>query len=357
MESQSDESSVSSTEKAVAAAGALVGELVLDSPTSRASRPQRHMSKEDLEDLQMMTREQEGDEKSWMDRGFEWWKNRQEAQKREILQQKAEEQRRKIYEAEHQQENDHSLADNPVFQSVTGAVRHEEQEVDAGGLQVSKVHASKSGQGVSVDLTIPETEDKDFWTPSADIEEEIVTSHPFCPYLLEKKQRQSLCTLGAVPQSLCYSRWKRLYSLARDGDSFETFLRKVKGESHTILVIKTTRNDTFGGYADSAWEAQHQGNPEFYGSAQAALFRIDGDEARVFNWSGINRYIQFVDLKHKMLALGGGGAEGAFGLCVESDFQRGSTGPCATFQNEPLCSEENFEIVDVECYGFLTGTF
>ena len=58
-----------------------------------------------------------------------------------------------------------------------------------------------------------------------------------------------------------------------------------------------------------------------------------------------------------MMAFGGGGADGAFGLCVEEDFQTGSTGPCDTFDNEPLCDQETFEIVDVEFWEFLTGVF
>jgi hypothetical protein len=58
-----------------------------------------------------------------------------------------------------------------------------------------------------------------------------------------------------------------------------------------------------------------------------------------------------------MFAFGGGGDDGAFGLAVEEDFQRGSTGHCDTFDNEPLCDEENFKIVDLEIWEFLTGVF
>ena len=63
------------------------------------------------------------------------------------------------------------------------------------------------------------------------------------------------------------------------------------------------------------------------------------------------------DVTHKMLAFGGGGDDGAFGLCVEEDFQTGSTGPCDTFDNKPLCNQENFEIVDLEFFEFMTGQF
>ena len=50
------------------------------------------------------------------------------------------------------------------------------------------------------------------------------------------------------------------------------------------------------------------------------------------------------------VALGGGG--GSFGLLLEDDFARGSTGPCQTFANDPLCSAEHFEVATFELWGF-----
>ena len=150
--------------------------------------------------------------------------------------------------------------------------------------------------------------------------------------------------------------------MARDGDAFDGFLMRVEREPHTLLSIKTTKGDVFGGYTDSPWK--HSGTPEFYGSATACLWSLQKDdesnncnnkvgEVKVYKWTGCNRYIQYLDSQKKLLAFGGGG--GAFGLCVEHDFQRGSTGRCETFGNDLLCSEENFDIVDVEVYGFLLG--
>ena len=55
----------------------------------------------------------------------------------------------------------------------------------------------------------------------------------------------------------------------------------------------------------------------------------------------MNRYFQLCDNAHKRLAVGGGGSE--FGLCVEQDFQTGSTGRCHTFNNDPLCDQETFD--------------
>jgi hypothetical protein len=350
--------------EAVAVSAAMMGEIITESPSMpRRARSRGGINRHSLSQERLREIMQEDDNPTLLERGMSWWKTRQEKVQQEHLLQLADEQRRILYEAEHGTETpytNHHLSENSTFQQLAkqrsrqGLPDHEDD------FAIRDVRPSKSGVGVSVEFDVHQSEDKDFWVPEANVEEEQTNEgYPFCPYLLNQKQRQSIATLG-LPPSLAYCRWKRLYSLARDGDSFESFLRLVEGYSHTLLVIKTTKDHILGGYADSEWKAQHQGNPEFFGSAQAFLFRIldkDSDESRVYKWTGANRYIQFVDVKNTMLAFGGGGDVGSFGLCVEKEFQRGSSGTCATFENEPLCPDEHFEIVNVECYGFLSMKF
>ena len=69
---------------------------------------------------------------------------------------------------------------------------------------------------------------------------------------------------------------------------------------------------------------------------------------RVFRWTGANSY--FMHCSDDAIAMGGGG--GAFGLCVEDAFARGSTGACATYGNGPLCAAGTFEVLNFECFGF-----
>lgn len=195
---------------------------------------------------------------------------------------------------------------------------------------------------------------------SVKIVEEAETVLENVPYLLTREQMNYLSE-NALPPSIMFSKWKRLYSLQRDGDSFSSaFLKMVQGHTRTLLVIETTKNEIMGAYVNSSWESQGiGGSAQFYGSAQACLFSISKDtgEVKVFKWSGKNRYIQVCDIHHKLIALGGGGEEGEFGLCVEDDFRCGSTGNCDTFDNEQLCTEGQFEIVNVECWGFISGVF
>ncbi|KAL7514810.1 hypothetical protein ACHAXN_012131 [Cyclotella atomus] len=175
------------------------------------------------------------------------------------------------------------------------------------------------------------------------------------PQILSQNQMKSLVLSGALPQSLDYCKWERMYSLSRDGDSFETFLRNVEGRDRTVLVVKTTLGKIFGGYADTRWEARglNRQAHEFYGTGQACLFQYTSqNQVKVYKWSGANRYVQLCDSTKRIIAFGGGGDEGVFGLCIEDDFRRGTTGHCETFQNEPLCQEGYFDVVDLEVWGF-----
>lgn len=240
-------------------------------------------------------------------------------------------------------------------------------------LKVSTPKKTVSGKGMSVKVDLPDddvddntdninteasNDDKD--DCSVCIAEIKLVSEPpqgetsYTPPILTKTQMKSLIESGGLPPSLNYCKWKRLYSLARDGDSFETFLRLVEGHDRTVLVVKSTLNELFGGYADTRWEARgmHRQANEFYGSAQACLFRFVQDDVTIYKWSGANRYIQLCDAAKRTVAFGGGGDEGVFGLCVEEDFRRGTTGHCSTFENEQLCEDGYFDVVDVEVWGF-----
>ncbi len=214
-------------------------------------------------------------------------------------------------------------------------------------------------------------------TPKDELSSSVISSS-----ILRPSHMKSLIASGGLPPSLTFCKWKRLYSLLRDGDSFEQFLHRVEGHDRTILVVKTTLGGVFGGYADTRWEARHMNRhaSEYFRSAQAFLFRfpnygsgskkstdvekVDEEEGSeeneennendvlIYRWSGVNRYIQLCDASRRTIAFGGGGQDGDFGLCIEDDFRRGTTGNCSTFANEALCDEGYFFVVDLEVWGF-----
>lgn len=180
------------------------------------------------------------------------------------------------------------------------------------------------------------------------------------PYILSQEQMDEIAH-HVLPETIKYCRWRRLYGLGRDGDSFDGCLRIIGSEKRTLMVVRTTKGEIFGGYADAPWHSRHDSSTaKFYGSASSCLFSFPPEldpEILVYRWTGKNRYIQVCDVSNKMLAFGGGGDKGAFGLCLQEDFERGTTGHCETFDNEPLCQDGNFDIVDVEFWEFQTGVF
>jgi len=190
------------------------------------------------------------------------------------------------------------------------------------------------------------------------------------PYILSQDQMNEISE-HVLPETITYCRWRRLYGLGRDGDSFDGCLRIIGGEKRTLMVVRTTRGDIFGGYADAPWHTKHDSKTaKFYGSASSCLYSFSSTKTpnsaspesspiNVYRWTGKNRYIQVCDVSNKMLAFGGGGDKGSFGLCLQEDFQRGTTGHCDTFDNDPLCSgnRRTFDIVDLEFWEFQTGVF
>lgn len=101
-----------------------------------------------------------------------------------------------------------------------------------------------------------------------------------CPPILNQELMQELSDRG-LPLTCQGRNWIRLYSVARDGDSFTSFLRKVKDHSKTLIVVQTDKDVIFGGFATSTWERQkgHDGK-NFYGSGQAFLFSVMEAESR-----------------------------------------------------------------------------
>jgi hypothetical protein len=265
---------------------------------------------------------------------------------------------------------------------------------------------SKSGEGASGQLDLAdilgesdseeEEDEQQEEFPIPPVRVELLDGDSDNPFILTEDQMHAIAS-HVLPKTIAFCRWRRLYGLNRDGDSFDACLRIIGTAQRTLMVIRTTKGDIFGGYADAPWHANDKGGSAgFYGSAAACLFSFsstykkskgknkktcfkfhennksnnnnintdDGETTlsspsyiNVYRWTGKNRYIQLCEVSSKKIAFGGGGDDGAFGVCVQEDFQRGSTGPCDTFDNDPLCEDGSFDIVDVEFWEYLTGVF
>lgn len=68
---------------------------------------------------------------------------------------------------------------------------------------------------------------------------------------------------------------------------------------------------------------------------------------QVFRWSRRNNY--FMLCTDDAIGFGGGGA---FGLFLDEELSRGTSGPCVTFDSPPLAADQDFACVEVELWGF-----
>mmetsp|Transcript_10399 Transcript_10399/g.13930 ORF Transcript_10399/g.13930 Transcript_10399/m.13930 type:complete len:277 (+) Transcript_10399:204-1034(+) len=206
------------------------------------------------------------------------------------------------------------------------------------------------------------------------------------PPILSVFMVEQISNLG-LPSSLQDHMWNRLYSSSRDGDSFGTFMRKVRGFSCTLVVAMTSRGEIMGGFTTAPWSGRkkEQGTsssesflfkvglsakeqscfiPGFepYGKSPTttvlgahhgpSLSSICSEEyVSVYRCQEADQYTQTCHIGNKRLTIGG--KDGSLGFCVSDCFSRGCTSPCDVYgTSSPLASSENFDIVEFEVYGF-----
>ena len=231
------------------------------------------------------------------------------------------------------------------------------------------------------------------------------------PFLLTARQRHVLVQHGVVPRTLggggSHS-WKRLYSVARDGDAFSTFLARVAHHRRTLLVVhgrivgrrrrdsantknsntdnaddsttqRTPTTIVMGAYCDVEWKTtgpvayergpgtklfclrQQQQRCNHESDAPCTTMSHEEDttkeeeeEVEVYHWTGINDYGILCDRTKQRIAFGGGGGDQGcgFALCIEANFTKASTAASPTFGNPTLCDPAYVDVLDMEVYGF-----
>lgn len=154
----------------------------------------------------------------------------------------------------------------------------------------------------------------------------------------------------ALPITSQLCRWYRIYSVEANGSSLETLLILARKQSPTLLVVKDAQGNVFGGYASDEWHHAFH----YYGTGESFLFSFASPSAAggfvKYQWSRKNSY--FMLCSDESLIMGGGGN---FGLFLDSDLSRGTSGACETFNSPPLTTSQEFSCVQVELWGFTTG--
>jgi TLD len=229
-------------------------------------------------------------------------------------------------------------------------------------------------------------EDEEFDTPRIHVvsEDPSDSTEEIPPFLLSMSIMKEMVQT-AMPATLWGRSWIRIFSISRDGDSFGTFLHRVQSYVPTLLVIQTTKGEIVGGFADSPWECRPE-NMKYRSSSNASgdsfvgmtgasfLFSlvpmtsqmgngknprqaplkqatISDPIMRIYRWQGVNNYNQICRHREGSIGMGGGG--GCFGLFLQDEFSKGTSGACDTYGNPgPLTSTTCFDVLNFEVYGF-----
>jgi len=179
--------------------------------------------------------------------------------------------------------------------------------------------------------------------------EQIPILHGEAKLLQETPENITLLS-SSMPSSEYRVNWNLLYDSTRHGKSFNRFCYHITGKGSTLVIIRDTDGNVFGGFADESWKDKY---PKFYGSVKNFLFSLK-PERRIYRPTGYNQNYQYINFGTETLynGVGQGGQTEFFGWCINDDFEKGhSKGiPSTTYGNHPFNPKENYLVDRVEVW-------
>ncbi|XP_059145627.1 GTPase-activating protein skywalker-like isoform X2 [Physella acuta] len=161
-----------------------------------------------------------------------------------------------------------------------------------------------------------------------------------------------------IPFRLTLMRPKLLFSSDEDGTALRTLYQKTEHAPQTVLAIKTTNNEVFGAYCSASWHTRHEKNKphlSFFGTGETFVFTFQPCPIK-FPWTGTlgdnapaHPVDHFMAGDDTMLVVGSGNGEAIY---LDTMMNRCSTTHCETFDNDPLCTEQDFSCQIVQVFGF-----
>ncbi|XP_078429285.1 TLD-domain containing nucleolar protein [Wolffia australiana] len=151
---------------------------------------------------------------------------------------------------------------------------------------------------------------------------------------------------SSLPNLVKGCEWVLLYSTLKHGISLRTLLRRSSGlPGPCLLIVGDMEGAVFGGLLEAP--VNPTAKRKYQGNCQAFVFTTKYGDPRLFRATGANRYYYLC--MEEMLAFGGGGH---FALCLDGDLLHGTSGPSDTFGNACLAHNSEFELKNVELWGF-----
>ncbi|KAG4129128.1 hypothetical protein ERO13_D09G058900v2 [Gossypium hirsutum] len=152
---------------------------------------------------------------------------------------------------------------------------------------------------------------------------------------------------SSLPNIVKGCQWVLLYSTWKHGISLRTLIRKSTElpAGPSLLITGDREGAIFGAMLECPLIPTPR--RKYQGTNQTFVFTSIYGVPRLFRPTGANRY--YYMCLNDLLALGGGAN---FALCLDGDLLNGTSGPCETFGNKCLAHNEEFELKNVELWGF-----
>jgi TBC1 domain family member 24 len=158
-----------------------------------------------------------------------------------------------------------------------------------------------------------------------------------------------------IPRSLTAMKIDLRFSTEKHGYRLSTLYQRIAECSPVLLFVETTDKHIMGAFlSDPVKQSQN-----FTGSGETFLFQLTPTPMQ-YKWDHKTAASApdsrlFVLAQPDLLVVGGGG--NFFGLSIDEELKHGTTGPCNTFKNFPLCHPNDtnntlFNIRHVEVWIF-----
>jgi hypothetical protein len=162
-----------------------------------------------------------------------------------------------------------------------------------------------------------------------------------------------------IPPRLADFQPERIYSSNIHGRRLRTLYDHVEYHEYCLIMIRDEEQHVFGAFC--AGQLAHRTKTRtWFGTGESFLFTLK-PERQVFKWVGYQSANQgrtkstedfFIYADDERLQVGGSAEPMNIGLCIQHDLNQGSTRQCDTYASRPLAAKEDFQIMEIEVFGF-----
>ncbi|KAJ3409096.1 hypothetical protein HDV05_004585 [Chytridiales sp. JEL 0842] len=160
-----------------------------------------------------------------------------------------------------------------------------------------------------------------------------------------------------IPPYLRVSELELVFTTNLHGWHLSTFFQRTEHQKPMILVIQSGKS-IFGAFLADSWPTDDADRSEYYGTGrdleapQISSGSPEDDKHAAKRDFIRDRASFFMRATRKDISIGGGGDH--IGLWLDGDLTNGTTGPCLTFENDPLTGngEKRFQCSNIEVFAF-----